>query len=211
MAVASINLSDQLPNRQVMELQDPDSMPKPEPEPARDSENNVADEDRRGGDDSNDGSEDEDDLLLAPMTANQLICIMCGTRVASTVRLRRHTVKHHPEAAEMFEFLIETAIEIFPGIYAKTQAQTSNPTTSKVNSVGGRARKKKQNDLHQDAFQPESEISASVQVGVVLSNIGSTEVSTKFPTIVTAPEGNQISAYSHAMKKSFKREVTVKM
>ncbi|CAL8076371.1 unnamed protein product [Orchesella dallaii] len=143
MAVVSTNLSDQLLNNQVMELQDPTSIQKPEP--ARDSENNVADEDHSGRDDSNDGSEDEDDLLLAPMTSNQLICILCGTRVASTERLRRHTVKHHSEAAEMFEFLIETAVKIFPEIYAETQAQTSNPTASKERSHSENVRREKSN------------------------------------------------------------------
>ncbi|CAL8076392.1 unnamed protein product [Orchesella dallaii] len=185
-----------------MERQEPDSIPRAELEPAQHSKHNVDEQDLDGGDDKNDASEDEDDLLLAPLTANQLICIMCGTRVASTARLRRHTVNHHPEAAEMFEFLIETAVKIFPGIYAETQAQTSNPTTSKVNSVGGR-KKKKQTDFHRDAIQPESEISTSIPAGVRLYNSGSTEVATKFLNFVTAPKGNQSLAYW--------REATVKM
>ncbi|CAL8076395.1 unnamed protein product [Orchesella dallaii] len=205
MPVVSPNTSEQLQNGQVMELQHPDSMPRPDPEPAQHSNNNVNEQDHRDEDDSNDGSEDEDDLLLAPMTATQLICIMCGTRVASTARLRRHTVKHHPEAAEMFEFLIETAVKIFPGIYAEYQAQTSKPTTSKVKSVA-RSSIKRKNEFHGDAVQPESETSTSNRVGEMIRNSSSTEVSTKFPNVVTAPNDNQSSVYCHAEKKPFKCE-----
>ncbi|CAL8076380.1 unnamed protein product [Orchesella dallaii] len=199
MAGVSTNLCDQLLNNQVMELQDPDSIQKPEP--ARDSENNVADEDHRGGGagDSNDGSEDQDDLVLAPMTPNQLICIMCGTRVGSTERLRRHTVKHHPEAAEMFEFLIETAVKIFPGIYAENQAQISYPTTSKVNSVSG-----KKYVFHSDHIQPDPETSTSARLREESYNNGSSDVSTKLLNEVIAPKTNQNSGNFPGLEKPFK-------
>ncbi|CAL8105414.1 unnamed protein product [Orchesella dallaii] len=138
MPLVTPNSNDQPLNRQVMEIQEPDPMLKLEPEPKHDSESNVDEEDHRGGDASKGESEDEDDLLLAPMTANQVICILCGTRAASPFNLRRHTIKHHPERdAKFVEFLIETAVEIFPGIYAKYQAEASNPTTSKINFVCG--------------------------------------------------------------------------
>ncbi|CAL8121618.1 unnamed protein product, partial [Orchesella dallaii] len=137
MPVVPPNSSAQLHNSQVMEIQKLDSLPIPESEPAQ--ENNVDAEDHRGGDDSNDGSEDEDDLdlVLAPTTANQLICLRCGTRVATTINLRRHTSKYHPEVkVEIFEFLIKKAVELYPRIYAEIQSRSSKPTTSNAHSVG---------------------------------------------------------------------------
>ncbi|CAL8105329.1 unnamed protein product [Orchesella dallaii] len=60
MSEVSLNSNDQLLNRQVMEIQKPDSMLQLEPEPEHDSENNVDEEDHRDGDASKGASEDED-------------------------------------------------------------------------------------------------------------------------------------------------------
>ncbi|CAL8068558.1 unnamed protein product [Orchesella dallaii] len=191
MPAVSPNSSDDLHNSQVIEIQKPDSMPIPESEPAQ--ENSVDEEDHRGGDDLSEGSEDEDDLLLVPSTADQLICLRCGTRVATTINLRRHTSKYHPEVeVEMLEFLIKKAVELYPKIYAKIQSRSSKPTTSNVHSVGG-------------TISLEPETSTPSRLGEGLCDSSSSQVSEKFPNdIISVPNRNQNPG--NCQEKPFKCE-----
>ncbi|CAL8076377.1 unnamed protein product [Orchesella dallaii] len=192
MSVVSPNPSGQLLNSHVMEIQETDSMPELEPED--NSDNSSDDEDDRGGDVSSDGSgsEDEDGLR-----ANQLISLTIAAGVMSTKSLHRHADKRHVDADETFvENLIEKADGYFLTIYANIIAGTPNPTTSKVNSVGG-SKCKQKNEFRPCANELEPETSNPGRLGEGgSSDRAKSKISTKIPKDVSVPTAGGESVVS---------------
>ncbi|CAL8076359.1 unnamed protein product [Orchesella dallaii] len=201
MSVASPNSSGQLRSSQMIEIQETNSMPELESED--NPYNNRDEEDDRGGNVSSDGSgsEDEDGVR-----ANQLISLTIAAGAMSTRNLHRQADKRHIDADEMFvENLIKKADGYFLTIYANIIAGTPNPTSSKVNSVGG-SKYKQKNEFRPCAIEPELGTSNSTTLGEGSSDRGNSKISTKILKDVSAPTGNQNSAYCQAKKKPFKCE-----